>query len=341
MRGAARAARRRGRAAAAMAAAPEPYLPRYRIVADQAGSWDQAALRDTIHAQGYAIIRLGTADTRAIQDAAEAGAAFHDLPTNIKARTTLLVDEAAAGAAANGKKGLAGFNRVSAAKDVFRIRRENPGFEGLQVEKAAEQPEQPEQPAKKRRRTADTPVPSSAPWPAETALPGFRTAVEKGWRVLERLLQRCAASLLGDTEYRMWWQQRCLMRATQQWSSAPLDLFRYPNDTFATSTVNCFDHKDPGVLTAIPCAVEAGLMVRNHGSEVDASAQAGRRGVAITRWIDIEAIPDAIPYRDVCVFAGVELEKLTSGRLKATVHGVRKANKPRTSIVFELRPEEH
>ena len=82
-----------------MAAAPEPYLPRYRIVADQAGSWDQAALRDTIHAQGYAIIRLGTADTRAIQDAAEAGAAFHDLPTNIKARTTLLVDEAAAGAA--------------------------------------------------------------------------------------------------------------------------------------------------------------------------------------------------------------------------------------------------
>eukprot|EP01046_Picozoa_sp_COSAG06_P038593 COSAG06_NODE_4468_length_4222_cov_7.124667_4_plen_199_part_00 len=102
------------------------------------------------------------------------------------------------------------------------------------------------------------------------------------------------------------------------------------NDDWAAGTVNCTEHKDPGLLSLIPCSAVPGLQVRAHGTEI-ADTQ--------PRWVAVEALPGALPHQDVVVFPGVEMEAFTDGGPRATLHGVAKAAVPRISIVYERRAQ--
>ena len=290
--------------------------------------WSSQDLCAAVARRGFAVLRLSPADADLVRKALLAAEQFFEQPIAAKTRTTQLVDEAAAGTSAGGSKGLVGFNRVSAAKDVFRIRRFNYAAATVQGDK------QLDSLRKKRRHSAiDC---SHSVWPLEWGGCEFRKDVEIGWAVLEKLVLRCTQALLGQCDFQRWQQQCTKMHTSQLWSAAPLDLFWYPNDTFASSTVNCIDHTDPGLLSAIPCAATPGLMVKSHGTAIAEHATCDKRP---KQWIDVEAADGAIPYRDVCVFPGIEMERRTGGRIKATVHGVRKESRPRASIVYELRSE--
>ena len=218
-------------------------------------NWDKGQFRRDVSASGYAVLRMPAPFACAIVAAKLAAATFFALPLQQKEQTRQLCQEAAAGTAAQGTKGLVGFNRVSMAKEVFRVRR-SCGADA-------------DGPTLKKRRTISPANHSGqqALWPPESLLPGFRKATEGAWAVLERVVHESAAALLGEEEYQRWLHQYGRMGAEQQWSASPLDLFLYPNDSAAASTTNCVDHKDPGLVSAIPRASTPGLMVRQHGSD--------------------------------------------------------------------------
>ena len=227
-----------------------------------------------VAARGFGIIRLSASNAAPLASASSAARRFFSLPPTQKESTRQLFDEAHVGA-----KGLVGFNMVSPAKAVFRIRRYHPC-----------RPEADDAPSAKRRRTADEPLrsgvtgqpagqcgggaagakpevaeePDGSVWPPESVLPGFRGDVEGAWGLLERLLSSCAAALLGEIDHQRWEQQHSAVAPAQRWSASPLDLFHYPNDEIADATVNCTEHKDPGLLSLIPCAAVAGLQVVFH-----------------------------------------------------------------------------
>ena len=158
--------------------------------------------------------------------------------------------------------------------------------------------------------------------------------------MLEALVRQSVRATLGGEAYDEWMHQRGTMMTDQKWSASPLDLFYYPNDGPAASTTNCIDHKDPGLMSAIPCAKIAGLMVRQHCSTNSSSSSSSSQWSGGPRWFDVEATPGCLHYRDIAVFPGVEMETLTAGAICATIHGVRKeVGAPRVSIVFELRSE--
>lgn len=283
----------------------------------------QAQLSADVAARGYAILRLSAKAAAPLEAAAAAATAFFKLPPTKKEATRCLFDEAMVDA-----KGLVGYNMVTPAKAVFRIRRQytTGGSEPSEGSNSTI--------SKKKRRTAD---PGSVVWPAESDLPCFRQDVEAAWVLLERLQSCCSVALLGE-QYRRWEAEHGRVLPGQRWSASPLDLFLYPNDGWAAKTVNCTEHKDPGLLSLIPCSTVPGLQVRAHGTETEGLADDEQQTQQM-RWVAVEELPGALPHRDVVVFPGVEMETLTNGRLGATLHGVAKAAVPRISIVYERRAQ--
>uniref|UniRef100_A0A7S3ZJM3 Isopenicillin N synthase-like Fe(2+) 2OG dioxygenase domain-containing protein n=1 Tax=Pelagomonas calceolata TaxID=35677 RepID=A0A7S3ZJM3_9STRA len=104
-------------------------------------------------------------------------------------------------------------------------------------------------------------------------------------------------------------------------SSSPFDLMFYPNDAAAARVPNSTPHVDsPGLVTVIPVAATPGLRVRN------------RSGV----WRDVEAT--GRPCEEVVILVDAALQALSKGALEACTHEVAKADEPRLSLVYELRP---
>lgn len=282
----------------------------------------QAQLAADVTAQGYAILRLTAAEAAPLEAAATAATAFFRLPPTKKEATRHLFDEALVDA-----KGLVGYNMVTPAKAVYRIRRHRTHLLCVEVSGSGRAPPPP---SKRRRLPPSGPEWSSVVWPLERDLPRFRHDIEAAWTLLEELQCLCAAAVLGEDQYSRWECEHGRLLPGQSWSASPLDLFLYPNDDWAAGTVNCTEHKDPGLLSLIPCSTVPGLQIRAHGAEMTDEQP---------RWVAVEALPGALPHRDVVVFPGVELEALTNGRLGATLHGVAKAPTPRVSIVYERRAQ--
>ena len=103
-------------------------------------------------------------------------------------------------------------------------------------------------------------------------------------------------------------------------SSSPFDLMFYPNDAAAARVPNSTPHVDsPGLVTVIPVAATPGLRVRD------------RSGV----WRDVEATGRP---GEVVILVDAALQALSKGALEACTHEVAKADEPRLSLVYELRP---
>ena len=286
--------------AAGVAPAPSRVSGEELLLEGPAGHRARQQLAADVAARGFGIIRLSARSGVPLASAASAAERFFSLPPTQKESTRRLFDEAHVGA-----KGLVGFNMVSPAKAVFRIRRYHDAGD------------LPAAPSAKRRRTAGEALgaakqelaeePDDSVWPPESVLNGFRRDMEAAWLLLERLLSNCAAALLGEAEHQRWEEQHSTVAPAQRWSASPLDLFHYPNDEIADATVNCTEHKDPGLLSLIPCAKVAGLMVRAHGDdfkdespapEIETEAQIASRR---ERWVGVESLPGATPHCDVVV----------------------------------------
>ena len=187
-----------------MAAAAEPPLPLTPARIDgeallRGGSDSDAGaeLRREVESRGFAILRLSTGSAATLGAAAAAAGRFFRLPPTQKEATRTLFDEAHVGA-----KGLVGFNVVTPSKSVFRIRRQHPAPEWRS-------PEDEQPPGAKRRRTTTAEEEEeedggASAWPPEQVLPGFRRDVEEAWALLEQVISRCSASLLGDEVHSAW-----------------------------------------------------------------------------------------------------------------------------------------
>ena len=103
-------------------------------------------------------------------------------------------------------------------------------------------------------------------------------------------------------------------------SSSPFDLMYYPNNAAAARVPNSTPHVDsPGVVTVIPVAATPGLRVRDRSG----------------RWRDVEATGRP---GEVVILVDAALQALSKGALEACTHEVAKADEPRLSLVYELRP---
>lgn len=104
-------------------------------------------------------------------------------------------------------------------------------------------------------------------------------------------------------------------------SSSPFDLMFYPNGDAARAVPNSTPHVDsPGLVTVIPVAATPGLRVRDRSG----------------RWRDVEA--GGRPCEHVVILVDAALQALSKGALEACTHEVAKADEPRLSLVYELRP---
>jgi len=272
------------------------------------------ALLEAFQRVGAVVLRLSDADADVLRRAADAALAFHtETPLYLRRAARAFVaelpaDAAAAACAPGPARGLAGYNEPSPAKAVFRVRRGQ-----LQ------------------------------PWPAgddEGAFDGaaFRAATEAALALLEAAMDACLAALDRATGGR-WQLAAQFSTAADAWDDArsqslsPFDYFYYYNDSAAAAHVNCHEHVDPGILTAVPCAATPGL---------ELALPAGGDGAAV--WWPAEARAalggdaDLRIYQDVVVFANATLATLTGGQLPAVVHRVSKADRPRLSLVYERRP---
>ena len=104
-------------------------------------------------------------------------------------------------------------------------------------------------------------------------------------------------------------------------SSSPFDLMFYQNDAAAARVPNSTPHVDsPGLVTVIPVAATPGLRVRDRSG----------------RWRDVEATGRP---GEVVILVDAALQALSKGAaLEACTHEVAKADEPRLSLVYELRP---
>jgi hypothetical protein len=103
-------------------------------------------------------------------------------------------------------------------------------------------------------------------------------------------------------------------------SSSPFDLMYYPNAAAAARVPNSTPHVDsPGLVTVIPVAATPGLRVRDRSG----------------RWRDVEATGRP---GEVVILVDAALQALAKGALEACTHEVAKADEPRLSLVYELRP---
>ena len=103
-------------------------------------------------------------------------------------------------------------------------------------------------------------------------------------------------------------------------SSSPFDLMFYPNAAAAARVPNSTPHVDsPGLVTVIPVAATPGLRVRDRSG----------------RWRDVEATGRP---GEVVILVDAALQALSKGALEACTHEVAKADEPRLSLVYELRP---
>ena len=226
---------------------PGPAPPPRRVDGDALLAGDAAArdaLASSVRTRGFAVLRLAAPTAAPFVAGVGAAKAFFRLPPQQKEATRQLFDEARVGA-----KGLVGYNIVTPAKSVFRIRRRREDPDSDAAEGCGG-------PRAKRRRTAaadETAAEAGTVWPDAQLLPDFRRDVEAAWSLLERLLACAAAAILGDDLHARWEERSGGWVGEQAWSASPLDLFHYPNDEVAGGTINCTEHKDPGLLSLIPC----------------------------------------------------------------------------------------
>jgi len=270
------------------------------------------ALLQAFQRVGAVVIRLNDADTNVLRRAAAAALAFHtETPLYLRRSAREFVVElpadATAACARGPARGLAGYNEPSPAKAVFRVRRGQ-----LQ------------------------------PWPTgddEGAFDGaaFRATTEAALALLESTIDTCLAALDRATGGR-WQLAAQFSTAADAWDDArsqslsPFDYFYYHNDGAAAGHVNCHEHVDPGILTAVPCAATPGL---------ELALPPSGDGAAV--WWPAEARTgngeaDLCVHQDVVVFVNATLAMLTGGQLPAVVHRVSKADRPRLSLVYERRP---
>lgn len=105
-------------------------------------------------------------------------------------------------------------------------------------------------------------------------------------------------------------------------SSSPFDLMYYSNGAACAGVANSTPHVDsPGLVTCVPIARTPGLRL------LDAASG---------EWIDVERHYE--PFGNVVVLAGAGLQALSRGRIAACAHAVAKGDRPRLSLVYELRP---
>mgnify|MGYP003868063149 CR=1 FL=1 len=123
----------------------------------------------------------------------------------------------------------------------------------------------------------------------------------------------------------------------QSYSASPFDMFHYFNHPPATAVSsnsstgavataippNCNIHVDPGFLTVVPCAPVAGLAVFDP---------------ALDEWVAVEHQLGLQPLRHLIVFPGRTLETLSRRVYAGTWHQVVRNDRPRLSLVYEVRP---
>lgn len=277
----------------------------------------------------FAIVRL--IDDKAVADlqatAKAAAAFFSTVPLAEKRATQRLYAEpkAHATATATAAKSLWGYSEPTNAKQLFRARRG-----------------------------------PACPWPRKP--PQFGVIAMRAMCHLEAVTTACLAALLPTLRATATVPATVAALAAAgtniehlspgAWLRSPLDLFHYHNrwsaataaptatgadpgvhagassPTASMPSPNCLPHVDRGLLACVPVAAVAGLMMRDRDTR---------------RWVDVEAAPEvaALPFRDVVVFVGQELQEASKGRFQACVHMVRgnKAAGPRLSLVYERRIE--
>jgi len=252
----------------------------------------------SMQSHSFAIISLQEEMVNLIKEAHKVGKEFFNTTSKRdKEATKLLFHE-------YGDKGLVGYNHVSAAKEVYRIRRG-----------------------------------TDQPWPISPS--SFKSTMEQAFTLLEDILGTCygiiSRTIVNGREV----LDGCVHGGElgeHVFSSSPFDLFHYFNDAEGESkgkrrrldsgdvyppvVTNCHEHVDPGFLTCIPCADTPGLTV------VDETSR---------QWVEIEQYLE--PHTDVTVIGCKGLQILSKGVYPAAVHKVVANNKPRLSLVYEMRPK--
>jgi len=223
--------------------------------------------------------------------------------------------------------GLVGYNMVSAAKEVYRIRRGD-----------------------------------EQPWP--TNHDEFKQSVLSAFDILEKVVHTCFELMVTSVGLS---PSSLLLSCgdpsplpPETFSSSPFDLFHYFNQepindnhdlhkrepsnnetnnerikekntdnkkrTNNNNSIppNCYEHVDPGMLTCVPCTTTPGLEIvdREDGE-----------------WFGIEKYLE--PFRDISVFTARSLQYVSGNEFPAAIHRVEKdqKNTPRLSLVYELRPK--
>ncbi|KAJ1448277.1 hypothetical protein M885DRAFT_539734 [Pelagophyceae sp. CCMP2097] len=106
-------------------------------------------------------------------------------------------------------------------------------------------------------------------------------------------------------------------------SASPFDLMFYANDFLHAALPNSTAHVDsPGLLTVVAISATPGLSILDQLSGA---------------WVAIEELFE--PHSHMVVFAAAALQKLANGQIAALTHKVDRHEKPRLSIVYELRAE--
>lgn len=101
--------------------------------------------------------------------------------------------------------------------------------------------------------------------------------------------------------------------------ASPFDLMFYPN---CNEEPNSTPHVDsPGFVTVIPVSATPGLVVLDQHLE---------------RWVHVET--QLAPFFDCVVLVADSLPLVCGRHLTAATHAVAKADRPRLSLVYELRP---
>lgn len=118
----------------------------------------------------------------------------------------------------------------------------------------------------------------------------------------------------------------------KEFSTSPYDLFYYNNKPEFLDIPNCSIHVDPGTIfqalnelqgwmTCVPCSPTPGLEL------IDLEAG---------DWVCIEKLLETT--KDVTIFCAKALQDLSDDKYLASVHRVGKAERPRCSLVYEMRP---
>jgi isopenicillin N synthase-like dioxygenase len=157
------------------------------------------------------------------------------------------------------------------------------------------------------------------PWPR---VEGYAAKISKLWDTLDEIARFCIGSLCEGLD---------LPRDSMDNLFDPIP---QPNDTFShsimgmykyfahrTTTTTCLVHRDMGLVSLIPTAIQPGLEV------LDCS---------INKWVEVEKHASR---NDICIIGCQTLDRVTHGYFPGNIHRVVGCKETRQSIVFKMRAE--